>query len=144
MTDTESSAKPGFAKAPTRDEARSLPARDRGATYIVDDVVSVIGRLAAEQIEGVHAIGDTSFRQMVSRLGRHHGVDAEVGLQEAAVDIEIVVLYGHSIKRVAEDVRESIVESVESMTGRSMVEVNVFVIDVHVPEPSKRVHRRVV
>jgi len=117
------------------------PARERGSTYIEDDVVSVIARIAAEQVPGIHKLGDSSLRRIVSRFGRHHGVDAEVGMKEAAVDIEVVVEFGHSIVEVAQELRERVIETVESMTGRRVVEVNVFVIDVHVAKIETR-HRR--
>ncbi len=117
------------------------PARERGSTYIEDDVVSVIARIAAEQVPGIHKLGDSSLRRIVSRFGRHHGVDSEVGMKEAAVDIEVVVEFGHSIVDVAQELRQRVIETVESMTGRRVVEVNVFVIDVHVAKIETR-HRR--
>ncbi len=120
---------------------RDQPARARGRTFIDDDVVAVIAKLAAERVPGIHTIGESSLRSIVSRLGRHHGVDAEVGMNEAAVDIEIVVEFGHCIRDVAGDIREQIIETVEAMTGRRVVEVNVFVSDVHVPKPGGK-HRR--
>jgi uncharacterized alkaline shock family protein YloU len=122
-------------------ETETKPARERGSTYIEDDVVSVIARIAAEQVPGIHKLGDSSLRRIVSRLGRHHGVDSEVGMKQAAVDLEIVVEFGYSIVDVAQELRERVIETVESMTGRSVVEVNVFVIDVNVPKVETR-HRR--
>ena len=119
----------------TEDESVVLaPVRQRGKIYIEDDVISIITRIAAEHVEGVHQIGESSFRNIFSRLTRHHGVDAEAGLEEAAADIEIVVELGYSIKKVAEEIREKVIETVESMTGREMVEVNIYVVDVHVPK----------
>jgi uncharacterized alkaline shock family protein YloU len=118
------------------------PPRQRGETYIDDEVVAVIARIAAEQIPGVHKIGESSLRQIMSRLGRSHGVEAEVGLQEAAVDVEIVVEFGYSIRQIAEEMRERIIQTVESMTGRKVVEVNIFVVDVHVPKPERKQRRK--
>jgi len=78
------------------------PARQRGKTFIADDVVSSIARMAAEQIDGVHQIGSSTFRALISRLGRNHGIEAEVGMKEAAIDIEIIVEFGYPIREVAE------------------------------------------
>jgi len=116
--------------------------RQRGKTFIEDDVVSVIARVATEEVPGVHRIGESSLRAIVSRLGRHHGVDSEVGLREAAVDVEIVVEFGHSIREVAEEIRERVIEAVESMTGRRVVEVNIFVVDVHLPKLERKSRRQ--
>ena len=132
-------------KAPPRTVAGETGAasapRTRGRTYIDDEVVSVIARIAAEEVPGVHKIGDSSLRKIMSRLGRHHGVDAEVGMQEAAVDVEIVVDFGFSIREIAEEMRERIIGTVESMTGRRVVEVNIYVVDVHVPKIERRQRR---
>ena len=118
------------------------PARLRGTTFIDDDVVAVISRIAAERIPGVHQIGDTSLRTVLSRWRRRHGVDAEVGMEEAAAELEIVVEYGHPMREVAQDVREHVIEAIESMTGRRVVEVNVYVTDVHVPKSTNQRTRR--
>lgn len=111
-----------------------LPApRFRGKTFIADDVVSIIARHAAERIEGIFSIGESNFRSLLSRLGRHHGVESEVGLREAAVDLEIVVEFGYPIRELAEELRAEVINTVEQMTGRRVVEVDVSVIDVHLP-----------
>jgi uncharacterized alkaline shock family protein YloU len=121
--------------------AESASSSERGRTYIEDDVVSVIARIAAENVDGVHQLGESSLRGVISRLGRHGGVDAEVGMKEAAVDVEIVVEFGYPIKDVSRSLREQIISTVETMTGRRVVEVNVFVTDVHVGKLERR-HRR--
>lgn len=108
--------------------------QNRGKTHIADEVVSVIARIAAEEVEGVHQLGESSLRGVFSRMGRHAGIASEVGLKEAAIDVEIVVEYGFPIARVADTLRKVIIESVEFMTGRRVVEVNVNVIDVFVPK----------
>lgn len=124
-------------------DAPLAEAPDRGQTFIDDDVISVIGRLAAEQVPGIHQLGDSTLRGMLGRFGRSAGVDAEVGLQEAAVDIEIVVEFGYSIREVARALREQIIATIESMTGRHVVEVNVYVVDVHVPTHTTKRRRAV-
>ena len=118
------------------------PARVRGKTFIEDDVISIIARVAAEQVPGVYQIGESSLRSLFSRLGRHHGVEAETGLKEAAVDLEIVVEFAYPIREVTEEVRERVIEAVESMAGRKMVEVNIFVMDIHVPKTTASRRRR--
>jgi uncharacterized alkaline shock family protein YloU len=116
--------------------------QDRGKTYISDEVVSIIARIAAEQVEGVFKIGESSLRGIFSRLGRSSGVESEVGLKEAAVDVEIVVEYGYPIKMLAEELRKTIIQNVEYMTGRRVIEVNIHVVDVHVHKVEKRAKRQ--
>ena len=127
------------------DEAVAMadrPPRLRGNTYIDDEVVSVIARIAAEGVPGVYKIGESNLRNVLSRFSRHHGVEAEVGLHEAAADIELTVEFGYSMRDVAQDARERIIDAVESMTGRRVVEVNVYVIDVYVPKAAGGSRRR--
>lgn len=124
-------------KAVTADDSDS-----QGKTYIADEVVSIIARIAAEQVEGVHQIGDSNLRGMIARMGRTKGVESEVGLKEAAVDIEVVVQFGYPIRQVAQTLRSQIIESVEFMTGRKVVEVNIHVVDVYIPKVEKRTKRQ--
>ena len=105
----------------------------RGKTFIADEVVSVIARIAAEQVEGVHQLGDSNLRGVFSRFGRHGGIESEVGQKEAAIDVDVVVEYGVPITKVANTLRKQIIETVEYMTGRNVVEVNINVVDVYVP-----------
>jgi uncharacterized alkaline shock family protein YloU len=62
------------------------------------------------------------------------GVKAEVGEVQTALDLEIVVDYGVSITEVARAVRENVIAAVERMTGLEVVEVNIAVSDVKLPE----------
>lgn len=112
-------------------------AADRGKTFVSDEVVSIIAKLAAEQVEGVHRVGSSTLRSLIGRLGRHSGVSAEVGVKEAAVDLEMTVDLGYPIKVVAAQAREKIVQQVEHMTGCAVVEVNITVSDVNVPAADK-------
>jgi len=62
------------------------------------------------------------------------GVSVEVGEKQAAIDLEIVVDYGVSITDVAGEVRENVISAVERMAGREVVEVNLMVSDVKLPD----------
>jgi uncharacterized alkaline shock family protein YloU len=62
------------------------------------------------------------------------GVKAEVGEVQTAIDLEIVIDYGVSISDVARAVRENVVSAVERMTGLEVVEVNIAVSDVKLPD----------
>jgi uncharacterized alkaline shock family protein YloU len=61
-------------------------------------------------------------------------VKAEVGEVQTAIDLDIVVEYGVSITEVAHAVRENVVAAVERMTGLEVVEVNIAVGDVKLPD----------
>ncbi|MFI0819997.1 Asp23/Gls24 family envelope stress response protein [Streptomyces sp. NPDC021098] len=114
----------------------------RGRTTIADGVVEKIAGMAARDVVGVHAMGGgfaRTFgvvRDRVPGGGRSaaRGVKAEVGEVQTALDLEIVVDYGVSIADVARAVRENVITAVERMTGLEVVEVNIAVSDVKLPD----------
>lgn len=62
------------------------------------------------------------------------GVKVEVGERQTAIDVDLVVEYGVAIADLARDVRENVIAAVERITGLEVVEVNVAVNDVHLPD----------
>lgn len=117
-------------------------AATRGRTTIADGVVEKIAGLAARDVLGVHAMGSGLSRTFGAVRDRvpggsksvTRGVKAEVGEVQTALDLEIVVDYGVSIVEVAQAVRENVVAAVERMTGLEVVEVNIAVSDVKLPD----------
>ncbi|MER6573045.1 Asp23/Gls24 family envelope stress response protein [Streptomyces sp. NPDC001093] len=114
----------------------------RGRTTIADGVVEKIAALAARDVVGVHALGSGLARTFGAVRDRvpggsksvTRGVKAEVGEVQTALDLEIVVDYGVSIGDVARAVRENVIAAVERMAGLEVVEVNIAVSDVKLPE----------
>ncbi|MBD0842436.1 MULTISPECIES: Asp23/Gls24 family envelope stress response protein [unclassified Streptomyces] len=114
----------------------------RGRTTIADGVVEKIAGMAARDVLGVHAMGSGLSRTFGAVRDRvpggsksvTRGVKAEVGEVQTALDLEIVVDYGVAIADVARAVRENVVAAVERMTGLEVVEVNIAVSDVKLPE----------
>ncbi|MCX4812137.1 MULTISPECIES: Asp23/Gls24 family envelope stress response protein [unclassified Streptomyces] len=124
------------------------PAADRGRTSIADVVVVKVAGIAAREIPGVHAMGGGLSRSIGAvrdrvpggrpNVGR--GVKVEVGERQTAIDLDLVVEYGVSVMDVAQDVRENVVGAVERITGLEVVEVNVTVNDVHLPDDDEPSH----
>ncbi|MFF1697853.1 Asp23/Gls24 family envelope stress response protein [Streptomyces sp. NPDC058257] len=118
------------------------PAATRGKTTIADVVVVKIAGMAAREIPGVfdmggglsRTIGAVRDRVPGGRPNVGRGVKVEVGERQTAIDLDIVVEYGVPITDVAHDVRENVISAVERITGLEVVEVNVAVNDVHLPE----------
>ncbi|MGW2783496.1 Asp23/Gls24 family envelope stress response protein [Streptomyces populi] len=114
----------------------------RGRTTIADGVVEKIAGLAAREVFGVHTMGSGLSRTFGAVRDRvpggsksvSRGVKVEVGEVQTALDLEIVVEYGVSITDVAGAVRENVIAAVERMTGLEVVEVNIAVSDVKLPE----------
>jgi len=116
----------------------------RGRTTVADVVVEKIAGMAARDVLGVYALGSGFARSMGSVRERipgggggksvTRGVSVEVGELQAAIDLELVVEYGVSITDVAAAVRENVISAVERMAGREVVEVNIMVSDVKLPD----------
>lgn len=123
-----------------------------GRTTIADGVVAKIAFLAAGDVAGVHALGSGLSRSVGALRKRvpgggtttPHGVKVEVGEKQAAVDLDIVVEYGEVIPDVGQAVRENVISAVERMTGLEVVEVNIAVSDVRLPEEEEAETERVV
>lgn len=118
------------------------PAETRGRTTIADGVVAKIAGMAAREVPGIYNLGAGMARALGAMRERvpgggggvTRGVKVEVGERQAAVDLDVVVEYGVSIVDVAGGVRTNVISAVERMTGLEVVEVNVVVDDVHLPD----------
>ncbi|WP_395293881.1 Asp23/Gls24 family envelope stress response protein [Kitasatospora hibisci] len=148
MPDTPTPAtlhKPASAVTPAAMPSSSgsiKPTAERGRTAMAVGVVEKIAGMAAREVSGIHALGSglaRTFGAMRDRVpgGRSsvgRGIKAEVGEKQTAIDIALVVEYGAVIPEVARQVRENIIDSVERLTGLEVVEVNIAVNDVHLPD----------
>ncbi|WP_406148885.1 Asp23/Gls24 family envelope stress response protein [Streptomyces sp. NBC_01012] len=113
----------------------------RGTTTIADGVVATIAGIAIRETEGVHSVGRGASKAMGAVGGLRSGssgagraVKVEVGEKQAAIDVDVEVEYGVAIHELAERIRSQAKNAVESMTGLDVVEVNIHVFDVHVPD----------
>ncbi|MFG2715492.1 Asp23/Gls24 family envelope stress response protein [Streptomyces goshikiensis] len=114
----------------------------RGRTTIADSVVEKIAGMATREVPGIHRLGSGMARTLGAvadkvpggRPSVSRGVKVEVGERQAAIDLDVVVEYGVAIVDIAADVRTSVVTAVERMTGLEVVEVNIAVADVHLPD----------
>ncbi|NKY40979.1 Asp23/Gls24 family envelope stress response protein [Cellulomonas septica] len=137
---TESSAK--TVTTPPVASRQSALVTPEGTTTIADTVVSKIAGIAASEVSGVHALGGGAARAIGTlreripgaRTNHSQGVSVEVGETEAAVDLDLVAEYGVSITDLANGIRRNVISAVERMTGLHVVEVNVAVNDVHLPQ----------
>lgn len=116
---------------------------ERGTTTIANEVVEKIAGIAAREVAGVFDLGGDVARVLTAvreRVGLGDG-DADQGVRvrlegkTAAVDVTIVIEYGFVVYTVAEKVRAKVIGAVENLVGLEVIEVNILVDDVHVPEP---------
>ena len=121
---------------------RSSPlSSERGATTISDAVVSKVAGIAALEVEGIEMGGATSrtvggfLDSWTGSGGRQaRGVSVEVGEQEAAIELSMAVEYPKSIPQISEAVRNNVINRVENLVGLNVVEVNITVNDILLPQ----------
>jgi uncharacterized alkaline shock family protein YloU len=113
----------------------------QGRTTIADPVVAKIAGIAAREVSGVYGFGGGAARALGAlteripggRASSTQGVSVEVGERQAAVDLTIVVEYGVAVAELARAIRRNVIGAIEQMTGLEVVEVNINVVDLHLP-----------
>jgi uncharacterized alkaline shock family protein YloU len=116
---------------------------NEGKISVADNVVQKIAGMACREVSGVYAMGTGPTRALGMLRERipgssgsnvSQGVGVEVGESQAALDLDVVVEYGVSIADLGRGIQRNVKSAVERMTGLSVVEVNVSVDDVHMPD----------
>lgn len=99
-----------------------------------DKVIQKIVGISLENTKGLLAIDGGLIANIKNKIVNSdnptEGVDVEVGKEEVAVDLNIIAEYGCDINKLYTQIKETVAKEVKNMTGLTVVEVNVRVIDV--------------
>ena len=110
-----------------------------GTITYANEVIATIAGVAANEIDGIAGMCVSGGFSEI--LGRNknitRGVKVEVGSQEAAVDLYIIVEYGKPIQKVCAEVQENVRKALESLTGLHVVRVDVHVQGVSFEKEKK-------
>ncbi|AUS77767.1 Asp23/Gls24 family envelope stress response protein [Actinoalloteichus sp. AHMU CJ021] len=125
---------------------RTADETTEGKTTISSAVVQKVAGIAAREIGGVYAMGggvSRAFGALKERIpgggtSAATGVQVEVGEKQAAIDLDLIVEYGVSIVDLARAVRRNVISSVERMTGLDVIEVNIAVNDIQLPDQDQQ------
>jgi uncharacterized alkaline shock family protein YloU len=118
----------------------------RGDTTIAEMVVAKLAGIATREVPGVHAMGGgmrRAFSNITERIPGSQvnvtgGVAVEKGERQTAIEISIIIEYGAAAVEVSEAIRKNVIRAVERATGLEVIEVNINVTDVHLPnEPDE-------
>ncbi|MEV6910974.1 Asp23/Gls24 family envelope stress response protein [Amycolatopsis sp. NPDC051071] len=137
-----SASKPDTALAGVRAGLTLNEEGTAGKTTISSVVVQKVAGLATREVTGIHALGGGvsrafgAIRERIPGSGTvtTSGVSVEVGEKQAAIDLDVVVEYGARIVDVARSVRRNVIGQVEQITGLDVIEVNIAVNDIHLPD----------
>lgn len=107
-----------------------------------DKVIEKIVGHALESVDGLLSAKGGFFssvkNNMVNSNSVTDGVSVEVGSEEVAVDLDIIVEYGKDIPKIADHIKEIVAENVDKMTHLKVIEVNVNVVDIRTKEEQEK------
>lgn len=107
-----------------------------------DKVIEKIVGHALEKVDGLLAAKggflSSMKNNMVNTNSVTDGVSVEVGSQEVAVDLDVIVEYGKDIPKIADSIKDIVAENVAKMTHLKVIEVNVNVVDIRTKEEQEK------
>lgn len=107
-----------------------------GQINISDEVIGIIGGVAAMECYGLVGMANRSIQDGISELLRreqlNRGVDVHVEPDGVVLDLYIIVEYGTNITEVAYNVMDKVKYTVENQVGVTVSRVNVHVQGVRV------------
>lgn len=115
-----------------------------GKVSFANEVIAVIASMAAAEVKGVAGLNTGMISGIAEKLGRKSptkGVKVEVGNEEVAVDVYLIVSYGVKIHEVSKQVQEAVKKAVENMTGLRVVEVNINIESISLPSEEGEPHK---
>ena len=108
--------------------------QDNGTVMISEDVVAAIAAQAVVEVDGVVGFSSKSGADIAEKISKKvwgKGLKISIGNDnELYIDCNVVIRYGQSVVDVAKAVQGAVVSAVESMTGVTVVSVNVNVCGI--------------
>ncbi len=104
-----------------------------GQIQIADEVIAIIAATAAQEVEGVSAASTDptgSFVEFFGKKNQSKGVRVAVESGETSVEVDIAIHFGVKIQETATEVQRKVKNAIETMTGLSVVTVNVNVTGI--------------
>ena len=108
-----------------------------GEVKIADEVVATIAAIAATEVAGVDSVAGNMTNEMLGKLGMKNlsrGVKVSVEEGHVSVDMTLVMKYGYSIPQVTAKVQDKVKETIDNMTGLSVLDVNIKIAGVALEE----------
>ena len=110
----------------------------RGELTYENKVIQKIIGLSLDRVPGLLHVDGGFFSNLTEKLVNTndvtHGVNVEVGKEQVAVDLNVIVEYRKNVPTLYKEIKEVIVSEVAKMTDLEVVEVNVNVVDIKTKE----------
>ena len=123
-------------------DTTTVKQESNGTISFSNEVISTIVGLAAAEIDGVASMSGGIVDGITEFMGKKNiskGIKVEVGKEEVAVDIAVIVKYGCKITDVCKNIQQAIINAVETMTGLKVVEINISVVGIDVKDDKKAI-----
>lgn len=120
-------------------EKQDVVSKDiRGELTYEDKVIQKIIGLSLDKVPGLLHVDGGFFSNLTEKIVNTndvtHGVNVEVGKEQVAVDLNVIVEYRKNVPTLYKEIKDVIVAEVAKMTDLEVVEVNVNVVDIKTKE----------
>ena len=108
-----------------------------GTVQIADDVIAMIASLAAAEVEGASSLAGNITNEKMSKVAMKkltRGVRVSTKDNVVTIDLAIVMEYGYNIPETCKKVQEMVQNSIETMTGLTVSDVNIRIASVNLPK----------
>ena len=102
---------------------------------VTEEVISIIAKLAALEVDGVESIGGNASGDLATKLGWKNassGVSISMNQDMISVSVSLIIKLGVNIPEISKKVQEKIKNAIENMTGLSVEAVDVKVANVKI------------
>lgn len=110
-------------------EINNLEKTSLGKIQIAPQVIEIIAKNSTIEVDGVASLNGRF--ELTDLFGKNKtaakGVRVEIADSEIIVNISIIIKNGYRIPELADNIQESVKNSVETMTDLDVVEVNVYI-----------------
>ena len=110
----------------------------KGELTYEDKVIQKIIGLSLEKVDGLLAVDGGFFSNLTDKIiNTDHvgnGVNVEVGKEQVAVDLNVVVEYQKNVPELYKHIKEVVASQVSKITDLEVIEVNVNVVDIKTKE----------
>ncbi|MCC4044966.1 Asp23/Gls24 family envelope stress response protein [Enterococcus gallinarum] len=99
-----------------------------------EKVLQTIVGVTLASIDGLISADGKFFSSMTEDLADQSnvtsGIEVEVGKEQVAIDLEVIVAYGKDIPRLFAQIQEIVLQEVSRLTALEVKEINIRIVDV--------------
>ncbi|AKL95298.1 putative protein DUF322 [Clostridium aceticum] len=108
-----------------------------GEVKVADEVIATIAGIAATEVIGVCGMSGGLVDGIAEILGKKNlskGVKLEVTGEGVTIDLYLIVDYGVKIPDLAWKIQDNVKNTLESMIGTKVIDVNIHIQGVNFPK----------